>query len=164
MTRYTFWLIALFVFPFAASADLKPFVAESLVDIEQQYKSRPFLMTLWSSDCAPCRLELRILSEIKSEFPDLDLDLVLISTDNIKDAKEINRILKEYHLDAINSWIFAETNIERLRYKIDPHWSGELPRSYFYKVDATRLAVSGSLTKERITKWIELETLKDSGK
>jgi len=105
-------------------------------------------VSLWSVDCAPCRIELDMLGELKASQP--DFPLVIISTDQIEEREESLYVLEDYGLENLATWMFADSFVERLRYSIDPAWYGELPRSYFYDADHQAEAHSGVLTQEML--------------
>ncbi|MFK7864590.1 MAG: TlpA family protein disulfide reductase [Pseudohongiellaceae bacterium] len=124
----------------------KPLEAETFSEIKQSNSGHAFLVSLWSIDCAPCRLELALLGDLKKTNP--QFPLVLISTDSLEERETANYILEEYSLEGLVSWMFADNFIEPLRYSIDPNWYGELPRTYLYDANHVATAHSGVLTPE----------------
>ena len=134
--------------------NIQDFGTQSFVEIKSQYEGKPFVVSLWSIDCAPCRVELKMLGEIKKSDP--DFPLVVISTDSIENAEEAADILDSYALQDINTWMFADAFVERLRYSVDPLWHGELPRSYFFKADHSFESHSGILTREQLEKFFPI--------
>ncbi len=138
---------------YAEPLDPRPFMPGSLSEILSARQGRPFLLILWSVDCPPCRKELDLLAKTHRAYP--KLDLVLIATDDIASAKEAEAILKEHGLGDVESWMFADSNAQRLRYEIDPRWYGELPRGYFYDAAHNRLGLSGALRPEHLQAWLE---------
>lgn len=128
--------------------NIKNFGTNSFAQLQRGFEGRGFVVSLWSIDCLPCRVELDMLSGIKRQDP--DFPLLLISTDPISKREEAVYILEEYGLDVIDSWMFADAFIERLRFSIDPNWYGELPRSYFYTDDHRVVAHSGILSREAL--------------
>jgi hypothetical protein len=127
---------------------LHAFGISSFAELKTELSGQPFVLSLWSVDCLPCRVELEMLGELKKQDP--SFPLVLISTDSIEKREEAIYILEEYALDGIDSWMFADAFVERLRFSIDPGWYGELPRSYFYDKDHSFIAHSGILTREKL--------------
>ncbi len=84
------------------------------------------------------------------------MDLVFVATDDTARAEEAQRVLSRHGLGDRESWIFADTNRQRLRYEIDPRWYGELPRSYFYDHNHRRVPLSGKLQQQHLERWAEL--------
>jgi thiol-disulfide isomerase/thioredoxin len=133
--------------------NFEPLTAESFAKIKADYKGKPFLLSLWSIDCAPCRLELELLGEQKHK--DASFPLVLISADSLEQRETAFYILEEYSLDGLTSWMFADNFSERLRYSIDPNWYGELPRSYLFDASHAAFAHSGVLTQQQLASFLE---------
>ena len=147
-------LVALTVLvPSAASADHQAFQAGSLQQIEQQYAGKSFLLVLWEINCFPCHEEMALLSTLKKDHP--DANVVMISTDDISKQQDITAMLEKHELSGIDSWLFADQNLEKLRYSIDPEWFGELPRNYIYDTDGSRIGFSGKLTQEVLDEWMK---------
>ncbi|MFM1896179.1 MAG: hypothetical protein RLZZ385_1253 [Pseudomonadota bacterium] len=132
----------------AVSDNIQPFGTGTFAQLKAGFQGRPFLVSLWSVDCPPCRLELQMLGELMAEQP--DFPLLLISTDDIQKREDALFVLEDYNLDHIESYMFADGFVERLRFSIDPGWYGELPRSYIHSADGQVEGHSGVLTRERI--------------
>ena len=145
------FLMALAAVPVVALADVQPFDGTSVRTIEQRHAGQAFLVAIWATDCAPCRRELALLAENKRRYP--DFPFILVATDPISNRDSVLDILAEYGLDTGDVWVFAEPNVERLRYSIDPGWFGEVPRSYYYNRRGERQAFSGPLDAERLLAW-----------
>ncbi len=64
-------------------------------------------------------------------------------------------MLHSFGLDAADNWIFADPMPERLRYRVDPNWFGELPRAYLYTDDHQRTAHSGILSEADLQQWLQ---------
>ena len=90
---------------------------------------------------------------MKKEFS--EFNLILINTDGLDEQDLAEKTLLEFSLDDSDNWIFAESNIEKLRHHIDDRWAGELPRSYFYNNDQQRIVVSGLLSQEILEAWLQ---------
>lgn len=153
MNRFILCILLIITGLFAgqsSAAGIGAFGPDSLKQIERDHADRPFLLVLWSLECRPCRRELALLGRLHKDR--LAPDLVLVATDNIESRELIGEILAQYHLGGVSAWAFAGAE-ERLRYSIDPHWAGELPRSYFYAPDAGRRGVSGRLEEETVRDW-----------
>lgn len=145
--------IILIFLPFcSAHAKQQPFELNSLQSIERHFEGQPFLLMLWSMECAPCHAELNLISKIKQQYP--ALKLVLVSSDDISQQQQMNSILKSHSLDSIQSWAFSKYSAEQLRYSIDPDWYGELPRNYFYNSQHIRKGFSGKLAESFVISWL----------
>ena len=136
-------------------ANHNEFDADSLKQIEEKYAGEPFLMVLWEINCLPCHEEMTLLGEYRKSHP--EMNVVMIGTDDINQrADDVDALLEKHGLVGIDSWLFANPNIERLRYSIDPNWFGELPRNYIYDSDSSRIGFSGKLTEEILDEWLSL--------
>jgi thiol-disulfide isomerase/thioredoxin len=131
----------------APADNIQRFGPQTFAEIKAQFANKPFVVSLWSVDCAPCRVELDMLGKMKQADP--DFPLVVISTDSINMREDAADILDEYQLAGETTWMFADSFVERLRFSIDPGWYGELPRSYFYDAEHNMMAHSGILTEEK---------------
>jgi thiol-disulfide isomerase/thioredoxin len=136
----------------AEAAPALPFNSNSLADIQKANDGKPFILLLWSLDCASCIKEMDGLAKTVAKHP--DLKLVMVATDDIVNSAQVEAVLRKHHLEGIESWTFAEPNAQKLRYGIDPSWFGELPRSYFYDARHQRKAQSGVLKPEQIESWL----------
>lgn len=122
---------------------LKPFVADSRVQIEKAHQGQPMIVAFWSLDCSYCLDELSTLGEFVKQHP--KVKLVLVNTDGLSTAKEVVKAMKQIRLPVTyEAWQFSEPDEERLRYSVDKAWYGELPRTYFYNQSHQVKAVSGS--------------------
>jgi thiol-disulfide isomerase/thioredoxin len=128
--------------------NIQGFGPQTFAQIKAEFAGKPFVVSLWSVDCAPCRVELDMLGQIKQADP--DFPLVVISTDAITNREDAADILDEYQLADEVTWMFADNFVERLRFSIDPGWFGELPRSYFYDAEHNMSAHSGILTEAKL--------------
>lgn len=145
------WALALGLSGTAAAAPLS-FQAHSLADIRAQYHGRPFVLALWSLSCSHCARELAEFSALKKKYP--HFNLVLIATDAPDDAAAIDATLDGLGLAGVDSWVYADHFTERLRHAIDPHWGGELPRTYLYDATHRARAITGRLPPGALDVWL----------
>lgn len=136
----------------AGAQETRPFVRGSLQAIVSSHQGKPFALALWSLDCTHCRDDMVLFRELAKKYR--DFDLVLISTDAPEQAQEVERTLKHYRLERFESWVFAGSFAERLRYEIDPLWYGELPRTYFFDAAGHSISVSGKIERAQIERWV----------
>lgn len=132
----------------AHAQELKPFTPESLAQIEAARAGQPFVLAFWSLTCAHCQQELADFGRRPTE------NLVLISTDTPAEAEAVRATLARHGLERAEAWVFADDFAERLRYAVDRHWAGELPRSYFYAADGARRAISGRPEPALLERWL----------
>lgn len=130
---------------------LKPFISNSMAEIEQSYQDQPFILSFWSIDCPPCIKELHLLQQQRQDNP--ETSIVLVSTDSLGDSPRARATLKKFSLHDVDNWIFAEEFIARLRYQVDPRWSGSIPQTYFYTRDQQRTSITGTLHAQHFEEW-----------
>ena len=102
---------------------------------------------------------MEILKEIHIGMPRFKFEM--LATDELSDAGEINKIIEQYGLTGLESWVFAEDNVQKLRFEIDPAWYGELPRTYFFNSAHEREGISGVLTHKQFITMISEILKKD---
>lgn len=129
------------------------FTAQSMASIKADYQGQNFLLGLWSVDCPPCLVELELMGKLLQLNP--DIPLVLVSTDSIEQRQYAADFLEDFNLNDIESWMFADSFVERLRYSIDPNWYGELPRSYYFTEKHELKSHSGIMTEELLAEWFD---------
>ncbi|MFU8789415.1 MAG: TlpA family protein disulfide reductase [Methylobacter sp.] len=144
------FLNALFVclaaFNTTAQAAPSAFIAGSYQQILASNAGRPFVLVIWSVNCPSCLKEMALLERLHQDKP--ELKMILLAADEPSEAEQIQQILAKNQLSGIESWAYADENIQRLQFEIDPAWYGELPRTYFFNKAHQRTGVSGVLTKE----------------
>ncbi len=131
--------------------EIKAFTAQSFDEIKASFEGREFLLGLWSVDCPPCMVEMEFMAEVLTLNP--DISYVLVSTDSIDQKDYATEFLEDVGLGNKESWMFADSFVERLRFSIDPNWYGELPRSYFFDVNHARQSHSGIVSEELLQDW-----------
>lgn len=132
-----------------AAEAIHVFGPESFRQIVASKAGKPFVVMVWSLDCAYCAQSFEALTEAKRKH---GLDVVTIATDPADDGESVKLIagkLAAYRMTG-NAWAFGSSPPEQLRYAIDPKWRGELPRSYWFGADGKAVAHSGLVSKERV--------------
>jgi thiol-disulfide isomerase/thioredoxin len=122
------------------------------------HKGRPFIVALWSVNCSHCGKDLEIFSRLSKKYA--NFSLVLISTDTPDQEVAISAGLQRYKLGQggqanVESWVYADSYIERLNYEIDSKWYGELPRTYFFDAQGHAKGVSGVLDETETERWVK---------
>lgn len=143
-----------------AVQDTQPLLRGSYQKIIKAHEGKPFIVALWSVTCTHCGADLHLFQQLAKKYG--DFNLVLISTDAPEQKAEIARMLQNYHLleskpkraGKIESWVFADSYTERLRFEIDAQWYGELPRTYFIDAKGKVKGVSGVLDENETEQWV----------
>jgi hypothetical protein len=121
--------------------------------IVQAHAGKPFVLALWSLECAPCHEDLALFGRLIGQNP--AFNLVLVSTDSSAEPQVLQDTLARHDLAGAESWVFAGDSDEQLRHEIDRRWYGELPRTYLFSADGTAQAVSGKLEKKMLSAWLD---------
>lgn len=146
----------------AQAVQIQPLQRGSFQKIIAAHAGKPFVVALWSISCTHCGADLEIFERLANKYP--EFNLVLISTDAPEQEAAIVRTLKKYHLTRagskpkragkVESWVFADSYTERLRFEIDVQWYGELPRTYFYDAKGKATGISGVLDADKTEQWV----------
>lgn len=147
--RWLVWVVCVLAGWHSAVADeiaLKPFRIDSYRQILAESAHAPLLLAIWSVDCPSCLKDMKNLRALHEKHP--ELKIVMLAVDDGEALPEIRRIIGDERLAALDNWVFADENPEKLRYEIDPAWFGELPRTYFFDAAHRRTGKSGALTMD----------------
>lgn len=99
-----------------------------------------------------------MLGRMKRKYP--MFNLVLIATDGINARDEIILTLQRHRLENVSIWVFDQERQPMLRYRIDPTWYGELPRSYLFDAKHKRQAISGRVKEQHLRAWLSRTHIK----
>lgn len=145
-----------------AAAESQPLLRGSYQKIIAAHAGKPFIVALWSVSCTHCGADLEIFEHLAKQYS--NFNLVLISTDSPEQESVIARTLRGYQLGRtgpgqsragkIESWVFADSYTERLRFEVDAQWYGELPRTYFFDGKGIARGVSGVLDADETERWL----------
>lgn len=133
------------------ASEINSFDVGSYKQVLQQYKGRPFVLVLWSLDCAPCRKELVMLGKVKKSMP--EIPLLLVVTDGADNKQAVEKILSTSLLHDADNRVIDLGHDAQIRFEIDPTWYGEVPRSYLFNRKHQRQTIQGVLEHGRLTTW-----------
>ncbi|MFI3218233.1 MAG: hypothetical protein QX189_03850 [Methylococcales bacterium] len=146
LTLLFFGLILLTNTAKAESPSLKPFITGSYQQLLSSNTGKPFMLAIWSITCPSCIKDMIVLNAVHKAHP--EINIIMLSTDDIAETAEAQKILTNNQLTDVEQWIYAEENSQKLQFEIDPTWYGELPRTYFFDKTHQREGVSGVLSKK----------------
>lgn len=139
----------------AQAAAPNPFGTGSMREVAGAHAGKPFILAFWSLSCVYCKANLEQLGKLLAQHP--RLPLVLVATDSVEEGADIAAVLDKYGLGNAQSWVFADSFVERLYFEIDRKWRGELPRTYFYDAGHRARVVSGKLDEQETADWVKRE-------
>ncbi|NOQ15876.1 MAG: redoxin domain-containing protein [Methyloprofundus sp.] len=126
----------------ASDIKMHSFHQDSYQQILDKQKQQPFVLIVWSINCAACLAEMELIHEIQQQA---NIKLIMLSVDGPEFRNEMLQIIQQNRLENIEQWFFAEDNSPALRYLVDKRWYGELPRTYFFDKQHQKTGVSGIL-------------------
>lgn len=136
----------------AAAADLKSFDRSSPEAIHRTLAGRAYVLVFWSLYCEPCRDEMAHWGELQRRHP--GVPILLIATDGPEDRANVAKFLRRHKLERVETWMFADEFVERIRHAVDPAWRGELPRTYFVDAVHRASAHSGRADVAAVSRWM----------
>ena len=143
-------MLLMLVAALPAAADPQPFGRGSWQSLLQAHAGRPLVVHFWSLTCAPCLAELPQWREITKGS---GVDFVLVTTDPPEDKVKVERTLKRAGLDKVESWGFADSFVEKLRFEIDRSWRGELPITVLVSASGQQETLTGTVSRQDIQSW-----------
>jgi hypothetical protein len=133
-----------------------PFERGSWAKLNAEHAGKATIIHFWGVTCGPCVVELPKWGKLLAERP--DMRLVLIAADPLPQSPEqVNGALQRANLDHAESWSFADRFYERLRFEIDPAWSGELPRTLLITADGSHTVLPGVADLSTVRKWLDAQ-------
>lgn len=143
---FAFIVLTVNVFAETENRSAMPFTSGSYQQLLTKHADQAYVLVVWSITCSSCIKEMEMLQEVHQERP--ELNLVMLSIDDISDRDDVNELLAEKGIGDLESWVFAESDVQQLRYEIDPTWYGEIPRIYFFDAQHQRQGFSGKMSKQ----------------
>ena len=133
-----------------------PFERGSWAKLWSAHAGKATVIHFWGLTCGPCIVEMPKWGKLLAERP--DMRLVLVAADPLPQSPErVNDALQSAGLEHAESWAFADRFYERLRYEIDPAWSGELPRTLLVAADGKTTALPGVADLTMVRKWLDAQ-------
>jgi thiol-disulfide isomerase/thioredoxin len=136
----------------AGARELRPFRAETVAAIRQSHAGEPYVLAFWSIYCEPCREEMGDWRAVQRRYP--GLRIVLVSTDPPGERAAVTAFLARYDPGPVETWMFDDEFVERIRYAVDRTWRGELPRTYLVDAAQRAEARSGKLDRRWLQGWL----------
>lgn len=143
-----------------SASDVRPFVRGSWKEILTAHATRPTIVHIWGPSCGPCLAELPEWGGFVATQK--GVDFVLINGDRPQPrpaaAEQADARLHDAGLREAESWAFAESHVDRLRFEIDPNWQGELPYTMLIARDGHVTTFSGSADFTALGRWAEAQS------
>jgi len=162
MTRRALGLAALATVAAAAIAaagiahagDPQSFERGSWARLMAAHGGTPTVYHFWGLTCGPCIVELPQWGKLLASRS--DLRLVLLAADPLPQPPDrVAATLDRAGLGKAESWSFTDRFYERLRFEIDPAWSGELPRTVLVAADGRKTVLPGVADLSQVRAWLD---------
>ena len=105
-------------------------VYQQFSDFEKVFnenKEKILVVNFWATTCPPCIKEMPHFNKLRAEFKDDELEIFLLSLDNIKDLdKRVHPFVEKHDLKP-NVGLLQDQNYSKWTEKINSSWMGALP-------------------------------------
>lgn len=128
-----------------AAERIRTFDEGSLERIKARHIGRPYVVMVWSLDCAYCEESFKTLAQLQRKH---GIKVITVTMDRVTDNQTAKLVQKKIRASGLKSemWGFGSGSPEQLRYWIDPKWRGEMPRTYWHTKKGNGSAYSGLVT------------------
>ena len=90
-------------------------------------KDKILVINFWATTCPPCIKEMPHFNKLRTEFKNDEVEIFLLSLDNIKDLdKRVHPFVQKHNLKT-NVGLLQDQNYSKWTEKIDSSWMGALP-------------------------------------
>jgi thiol-disulfide isomerase/thioredoxin len=140
----------------APVSDLHAFERGSWQQLRKAHAGKPLIVHFWGVTCGSCRVEMPQWGQFLQQHP--GLPLVTIDADLVpNDAAAVRSMLQQSGLSKAENWMFDDDFVERLRYEIDPHWQGDIPRTLLIARDGSTTTIEGVVDFAKVDAWLNNE-------
>lgn len=127
-----------FELPLLNAVDVKIISIDELKEFIENRDSKPLLINVWATWCAPCREEFPDLVKIANEYND-QIDVVGISVDFPEEIdSKIIPFLKKQNADFKN-YVVKVIEPEDFINLLNENWRGAIPATFFYNVKGNQV-------------------------
>jgi thiol-disulfide isomerase/thioredoxin len=157
ISRPYLWLFALSILagwslPSSARAGSTHLLeTNGVAQVRARYAHTPLIVHIWGLTCGPCLEELPRWGELKKQHP--EMNLVLIQADEAP-IDAVGSALDRAGLGGVESWSVPSELDEFARARIDPTWSGEMPRTLLIAANGSVTTLRGVADPMAIARWL----------
>ena len=134
------------------AAAFHPFGRGSWQQLKTLHAGRPTIVHFWSITCEPCLAEMSLWRQLVRQ--ETNVDIVLVSTDSISNAKLISQRIDKAGLAKADNWAFADQFTDRLYFEVNPHWQGVLPYTVLIGRNGKTVTFVGKTDPAELKAWI----------
>ncbi len=140
----------------SANEASKPFVAGSWAKLRAAYPDTALVVHFWGLTCAPCRTEMPHWGELHARKPGIPIVFVHAERPPPK-LKSVNEFIRRSGLADADTWHFADSFTDRLRFEISREWHGEMPLTMLIDRHGHITTQTGSADFDEIGTWISAQ-------
>ncbi|HLB01488.1 MAG TPA: TlpA disulfide reductase family protein [Bacteroidota bacterium] len=107
-----------------------PVTIAGIDSLRASSRSGVVLLNMWASWCAPCIDEMPALVRLRADYPDTDLDIIMVSTDYTEDLDSLVAPALAKAGVKFQTYIYAGGDDDALIRSLHPDWSGALPATF----------------------------------
>lgn len=135
-----------------ADLTILPFSKDSYTEIKNQRQDKAFILIFWSQSCSYCMQELAMFGKLYKQYP--GIELVVVATDSFLQDDIVRGVLARSQLELEQTWVFAEQFPEKIYYKVNKSWRGELPATHFFGKDNKEIRHLGIVKEDELIEWL----------
>jgi thiol-disulfide isomerase/thioredoxin len=105
--------------------------------IIEAHSDKVLVLNFWATTCPPCIKEMPHFNALRDQFPEEDLEVWLVSLDNVKRLEDKVFTFVSKHQLKPNVGLLADENYSYWTEKIDSSWMGALPATLIKYGDNT---------------------------
>jgi len=141
----------------ALAAPPQPLDQPGWAALRSAHAGQPTIVHFWGLSCGPCLVELPEWGALLRQRP--GLDLIVVEADQVEARPDrIAAVLDKAGLGQAKSRTLADPFDDRLRYRIDAGWAGELPLTLLIGRDGTVTRVLGGADFAAVRRWLNQQT------
>lgn len=131
---------------------VREFSATDWPTISSGFSGRVTVLHLWGVTCAPCLVELPRWEAFVQRHP--AVRTVFVHVDPVPSSR-VEATLRRAGLRSGTQFALSGLADERLRFRMDPAWGGELPRTLLFGADGRiQERFSGSADFAELERWL----------
>ncbi len=144
----------LFLIKLADAQDIKTYNFNELEPIFHQQNDTTYVINFWAMWCKPCVEELPEFEDIRKDYSDKKVKVILVSLDFGKDVED--RLTKFLTRKEINAQVILldDPDADSWIGKVDKDWDGALPATVIYKKNK-RKVFTRQISYEELAKSID---------